>query len=349
MHALRISGTDSFAPSEDLYSDDGGKTWTGPRQQRAAFARRPMPGGVEEGVSDFWPTWHAQTGVLLATSHTIRYINDDLEPNPRPRSTAYSTYDPERGAWAPFQKLATPDDDLFFMEGAGSTQRVDLPNGEILLPTYTAVRETSRGIFNSEYIALVMRCGFDGETLTYLEHGDRIGTTRGSDFSTGFCEPSLVRYQDRFFVSLRNDEHNQVATGPDGLHFDEPRKFTFDDGTDVGTYATQTHWAVVGDGLYLVYTRKREDNGHILWHRAPLYIARFEPERLCIVRETEQELVPNRGARLGNSGVTQFDNGEAWVTVTEWMQTHPPDHHDCTVCEKYGSDNSIYLVRLRPS
>jgi len=31
-----------------------------------------------------------------------------------------------------------PDNDLFFMDGAGSTQRVSLEDGEILLPTYWA-------------------------------------------------------------------------------------------------------------------------------------------------------------------------------------------------------------------
>ncbi|MPN17599.1 hypothetical protein SDC9_164954 [bioreactor metagenome] len=98
--------------------------------------------------------------------------------------------------------------------------------------------------------------------------------------------------------------------------------------------------------LYLVYTRKGANNDHIPRHRAPLFIAEVDPERLCVIRATEQIVVPERGARLGNFGITRVSDRESWVTVSEWMQTTWPDPWDCTVCEKYGADNRVYVAKL---
>ena len=76
--------------------------------------------------------------------------------------------------------METPDDDLFFMDGAGSTQRVDLNNGDILLPTYSGVRGTAKGSFSFQGLAFVMRCRFDGRTLSYIEHGDTLTLPTGA-------------------------------------------------------------------------------------------------------------------------------------------------------------------------
>jgi hypothetical protein len=72
-----------------------------------------------------------------------------------------------------------------------------------------------------------------------------------------------------------------------------------------------------------------------------------DPERLCVIRETERILVPERGARLGNFGVVRIGERESWVTVAEWMQTNPPNPFDSTVCERYGSDNSVFVAKIR--
>ncbi len=343
MHELRIADSDCYYPIHDMRSDDGGETWTGPSSQTAAFGRRPMPDRVEEGISDFWPTWHAKTEKLLGTGHTIRYRDNTLTPAPRPRDTTYSVYDPRTRRWSPFQNLETPDDDLFYMDGAGSTQRVDLDNGQILLPTYSGLRETAKGRFSFQGIAFVMRCSFDGRTLKYIEHGDTLTQPTGR----GFTEPSLTRFGEKFLMTLRNDEHNYVTAGKDGLHFGDIHRLKFDDGSDLGSYNTQTHWLTLGDRLYLVYTRRGANNDHIPRHRAPLFVARYDPERLCVVRNTERVAVPERGARLGNFGITKINDNESWITVAEWMQTTAPNPHDPTICEKYGSDNSVYVAKIR--
>ncbi|MCA9426382.1 MAG: exo-alpha-sialidase, partial [Candidatus Omnitrophica bacterium] len=92
-------------------------------------------------------------------------------------------------------------------------------------------------------------------------------------------------------------------------------------------------------GLFLVYTRRGAENDHVFRHRAPLFIAQVDPDTLCVLRETERVLVPERGARLGNFGITDVKNNETWVTVAEWMQP--------VGIEKYGSDNTIYVAKIR--
>ena len=67
-------------------------------------------------------------------------------------------------------------------------------------------------------------------------------------------------------------------------------------------------------------------------------MAEVDPVRLCVIRNTEKILVPERGARLGNFGVTNVSPKETWVTVAEWMQPHG--------VEKYGSDGSIWVARI---
>jgi hypothetical protein len=75
-------------------------------------------------------------------------------------------------------------------------------------------------------------------------------------------------------------------------------------------------------------------------------MARVDPERLCVIRDTEQVVVPERGARLGNFGVCDISENETWVTVAEWMQTNGQDFSNSRICEKYGSDNSVYIAKI---
>ena len=50
-------------------------------------------------------------------------------------------------------------------------------------------------------------------------------------------------------------------------------------------------------------------------------------------------MVPERGARLGNFGVTEVGPDETWITVSEWMQPKG--------VEKYGSDGSVFIARIQ--
>jgi hypothetical protein len=279
-------------------------------------------------VCDFWPKWHAASGKLLGTGHTVWYQDNRVMPV-RKRHTAYAVYDPAAQAWLPWKELEMPGDPRFANAGAGCTQRFDLPDGDILLPIYFKRPE------DKVSSTTVVRCRFDGDTLRYVEHGDVLST----EVPRGFGEPSLAKFGDRFFLTIRNDQKSYVASGPDGLRFDEPQPWTFDDGTDLGSYNTQQHWVAHSDGLFLVYTRRGADNDHVFRHRAPLFMARVDPRRLCVIRSTERVLVPERGARLGNFGVTEVSPDETWVTAAEWMQPRG--------VEKWGSDNRVWVAKIK--
>ena len=123
------------------------------------------------------------------------------------------------------------------------------------------------------------------------------------------------------------------------MHFGLPKRWCFDDGMDLGNYNTQQHWVCHSDGLFLVYTRRGANNDHVFRHRAPLFIAEVDTEKLCIIRASERILIPERGARLGNFGVTEVNGHETWVTAAEWMQGTPRP-------ELHGSDNSVYVARI---
>lgn len=327
MQELLLSGSDVFYELNVMRTADGGASWDGPIPQQH-FIRQRRGDGVEVTVCDFTPGWHAATGRLLGTGQTVMYQNNQVM-HVRPRATAYAVYDPRRRAFAPWKELQMPDEPRFRNAGAGSVQRVDLDNGEILLPIYFKQPE------QTQYTTTVVRCRFDGETLTYVEHGSE----HTVPVKRGLAEPSLTRLGSRYYLTMRNDEAGYVSVSDDGLHFTEPRKWTFDDGADLGNYNTQQHWVTHRDELYLVYTRKGANNDHVFRHRAPLFIARVNPDTLQVVRATEQILVPERGARLGNFAVVNVSERETWVTVAEWMQP--------AGVEKYGSDNSVYAAKLK--
>ena len=335
MQKLLLKGSDIFYALNEMRTDDLGKTWVGPLEHAATLGRRNEPDGIVVATCDFTPKWHAKSGTLLGTGHTVRYTGDAIASG-YPRNTSYSTYDPAGKIWTPWATLDLPDQTKFRNAGAGSVQRCDLPNGDILLPIYfqNADRKT--------YSVTVLRCRFDGKKLTYHEQGDDITI----DIGRGLYEPSLTCFQGRYFLTLRNDSAGYVTSGSDGLHFDPPRPWLWDDGTDLGNYNTQQHWVTHRDGLWLVYTRRGANNDHVMRHRAPLFIAQVNPDTLRVIRRTERVLVPERGARLGNFGVTQVSEHETWVTVAEWMQTTGPDPLDYTVPMKYGSDNAVFVARI---
>jgi hypothetical protein len=327
MQKLLLAGSDVFYALNEMRTDDLGATWSGPTEH-AALGRRQEPGGIEVVICDFNPKWHAATGKLLGTGHTARYLGDALMPDPRPREIGYAVYDAAARTWTPWDTVRTPAEERFFSIGAGSAQRVDLADGTILLPVY--LKKAGQPCYH----AAVARCAFDGAVLSFLELGDELTVPD----PRGFCEPSLTRFGDRYFLTLRNDIRGYVARGTDGLHFEEPHPWTFDDGVELGNYNTQQHWVTHSDGLFLVYTRRGANNDHVFRHRAPLFIAAVDNERLCVIRATERILVPERGARLGNFQVVDVSPAETWVTVTEWMQPRG--------CERYGSDNSVYAARI---
>jgi hypothetical protein len=327
LQPILLAGSDLFYELHDMRTDDLGRTWTAPRPLDL-FKRQPVGPDRELTVCDFTPRWHAASGRLLGTGHTALYEKNRVATI-RPRHTAYAVYDAPTRAWSAWKTLEMPDDPRFANAGAGSTQRLDLPDGRILLPIYFKPLDAK------QYASTIVRCAFDGSSLRYLEHGDELTVP----IDRGLYEPSLTRFQGRFYLTLRNDRAGYVALSDDGLRFSTPRPWTWDDGADLGNYNTQQHWVTHTDGLFLVYTRRGADNDHIMRHRAPLFIAQVDPGSLRVIRSTEKILMPQRGARLGNFAVVEVSDQETWVTDAEWMQP--------AGCEKLGSDGSVWVSKIR--
>ena len=176
-----------------------------------------------------------------------------------------------------------------------------------LLPLYIAKSA------NVPFEVTVARCALEGNELRFLEHGNllKLPVVRG------LCEPSLIHFQERYFLTLRNDLAAYVSVSLDGLHFDPIKAWKFDDGQELGSYNTQQHWLAHGDGLFLVYTRRGANNDHVFRHRAPLFMAQVDPHRLCVLRATERVLIPQRGATLGNFGAADVNERQSWVSVAE--------------------------------
>jgi hypothetical protein len=223
-----------------------------------------------------------------------------------------------------------PDDPNFFSAGAGCTQWLVEPDGSLLVPIYfKPVSDSSRAIMS----ATVLRCVFDGETLTFVERGS-VHTTPDP---RGCGEPSITKYRGKYYMTIRNDVRGYVTVSDDGLHYAEIQPWTFDDGRELGSYNTQQHWVTHSDALFLAYTRRGANNDHIMRNRAPLFIGQVDPERLRVIRATEKVLVPERGATLGNFGVVTVNEHESWVTVGEGMTG---------TAEKRGGQGAVYATRV---
>lgn len=334
MQKLLLTGSDVFYALNHVTTTNLGKTWTRPVEHTNTLGRRAEPDGVIVAACDFTPKWHSKSGKLLGIGHTVRY-SDDKVIHDRPRETCFSVYDPQKSAWTPWATLPMSEGPKFYNAGAGSVQRVDLENGDILLPIYFKAKG------DKYYRVTVLRCSFDGSTLRFIEQGNDLAMESGR----GVYEPSLIRCAGKFYLTLRNDTAGYVCVSDDGLHFSEPKRWDWSDGGDLGNYNTQQHWVAHKDHLYLVYTRKGANNDHVFRHRAPLFMAEVDKASLTVKRETECILVPERGARLGNFGVCEVSENETWVTVAEWMQKNGPDIV-IKPDNKYGADNSVYAARI---
>ena len=324
-----LNVSDHYSGLSVMRGADLGRTWTGPDAvPELDWVREP--GGVDVAVADVTPGWHAATGKVLAVGAQVRYSakGDQLEDRPRSNQTAYAVFDPKSGRWSRWRRLEVPPGDAFNFARSACAQFVVEPDGSVLLPFYIGRSA------DAPYAVTVVRCAFDGDALTYREHGDVLAL----DAARGLYEPSLVRSGGRYFLTIRNDLKGYVTSGDDGLHYRPVKAWTFDDGRELGSYNTQQHWLAHGDALFLAYTRRGADNDHIIRHRAPIFLAQVDPKRLCVLRSTERVLVPERGAELGNFGAAAVDDREAWVTVAEGVWDD--------AARRRGAKGAVFVARV---
>lgn len=261
----------------------------------------------------------------------MRYAQDgrQLDDVKRAHQTVYAVLDPKSGRWTPWQTLELPAEEQFNFARNACSQWLVRADGALLVPLYIARNASER------FATTVAECRFDGTKMTCVRHGNilRIEDARG------LYEPSLIAFGGRYFLTLRNDVRGYQSVGDDGLQFGPPQPWTFDDGTELGSYNTQQHWLAHSEALFLVYTRKGAGNDHIVRHRAPLFMAQVDPVRMRVLRHTERVLVPERGAELGNFGASPVSADESWVTVSEGMFMKDS--------RARGAEGATFVARIR--
>ena len=299
-------GSDYYTGLSTLATGDLGRTWSQPKEQ-PGLGWREAPGDVTVGVCDITLGWHEPSRRVIGIGHTARYVNDRFAGFGHRRDTVWTVYNPAIDQWSPWQVLAFPTtaEDRYYFNGVHGQWLVE-PDGSLLVPFYFV--GPNEGFLLRGAVA---RLRYKGDRLEFVEHGcELLHPVR-----RGLYEKSITWFQGRYYMTMRNDEKGYVAVSENGLDFGPVRPWTFDDGEDLGSYNTQQKWVTHSEGLFLVYTRRGANNDHIPRHRAPLFIARVDPARLCVLRSTERVAVPEDGKSLGNFDTTTINEKETWITV----------------------------------
>jgi len=320
MTCQSITGSDNFGPVHWSRTADGGVTWSVPAPV-AAFHRRDLGGGYEEGVCDAVPEYHPPTGRVLLMGHTVFYKDDVLLPRDPPagfrrRHSVYTVGD-GRSDWSELQHLEWDNPRAAGWCMCGCAQRYTFDNGDVLVPlSLAAIGEQQRAVTTVRY-------AFDGHRLSLRQAGRELTLNAGR----GLLEPSVVHFDGHFFLTIRaEDGHGYVSQSADGLGWEEIVPWQFEDNTPLEMSTTQQRWLIHRGRLYLVYTRKARDNRAVFRWRAPLWIARVDSQRRRLIRDSEQIVFPmigdgmaadNHVARMGNFHTTAISAEESWITVGE--------------------------------
>ncbi len=318
MAVQTISGSDVFGPVHWSESTDLGETWSDP-VPIPGLGRTKHPDGVEEGVCDTVPQHHPQTDSVIFMGWNVYYLDNRLT---RPNEQRWPVYLVRHadGSWSEPRKLEWDNPAAGRIYGSNCSQRITLPSGEVLVPlTYASYERTDR-------VVGTVLCSFDGDTLRV----ERAGNQLELDVKRGLLEPSLANFGGRYYMTIRaEDERGYVSVSDDGLEWGPKKPWTWENGEPLVMSTTQQHWLEHSDGLYLVYTRKAEANANVMRWRAPLYVARVDPqstEGVVLLRDTEQILIPMKGdginepeqvSRMGNFHVVAASADRSLVTVAE--------------------------------
>lgn len=310
-----ISGSDVFGPVHWTTTSDLGTTWSKP-EPIPGLGRRSLGDGWEIGVCDVVPEYHAKSDTVLAVGHDVYYEDGVLARPQRERRPVYVVRSND-GVWSSPQHLEWDDPRTSAIFTCGCSQRVNLPDGEVLIPlSFGPKGRTHRSV-------TTVRCTFDGERLAVKQVGNELTNTAGR----GLLEPSITAFDGRFYMTLRaEDGKGYVSVSDDGLAWQEPQPWCWEDGTPLVMSTTQQHWLPHSDGLFLVYNREAETNAKVMRYRAPLFVAAVDLETNRLIRASEQVALPLIGdgvndpkhvALMGNFHTLAVTPEESWVTVGE--------------------------------
>ena len=335
MTLQEIGGSDYFGQVHWSRSEDLGKSWTDP-QPIAALGRERIPGrddALRAAVCDVTPQYHPQTDTVIALGHVVFYKGQYFARREQlPRYPVYVTRDKD-GIWSQRKILQWEDPRGAFIYSNNCGQRVILPNGDVQMSFTFGPKSEHRMVSG-------VRASFDGKHLNVESVGPPLHNPKGR----GLLEPSVTKFGGKFWITIRaEDERGYVSVSDDGLNWSEKKAWAWLDGTPLDMSTTQQHWLTHSDGLFLIYTRKDASNVNVIRWRSPLWVARVDVDRQCLIKSTERVLLPLVGdgvndpdkvALMGNFNVTNASPEESWVTVGEWMPRH-------------GYRGDVLLARIR--
>ena len=332
---LNLKGSDVFNDSYIAKSEDGGVTFSEPKKLTLYQTEQD---GIRKVNVPTCMFFHKRTNKFISLG-SILYYSDDTGPvrvNGHTKSTpTYQILDFDKADYIDKPKTITLLDQTLCIPFG---QPIEYDNGDVLLSFYGGVNG------DDKTTVITALYSFDGENLSLIKAGKGL---KNDNYQRGYSEPSVAKLNDKYYLTIRTDEMGLFSMSNDGFNFTEPTPWIWDNGEILENYNTQQRWLRFKDGLYLAYTRRGANNDHIFRHRAPIFMARFDEDNLCLIKSTEVILVPELGARLGNFNITDVSKTESWLTTAEWMQTNAPKWWDYTFCEKFGSDNSIWIAKVK--
>jgi len=338
-----IRGVDNYGDLYVSFSDDG-ESWTEPELIKSLISPDKNP-RYDSTFSDVYPMWHESTGKVIATGKVFFYDREQMPDPETGRGAGYVVYDPELNKWTGLKMMEfpplTPDGDSIHFPSAGCSQPYHLSNGKILQPIMYEEERVDNDERNASFVA---KCSFDGDKLTVEEIGDPLRLDQGR----GIYEPSVTKYGDTYYLTLRSDGSAHVATSDDGIHYGEHKAWRFTNGNILGSYNTQQHWISNSRGLFLVYTRRGANNDHIMRHRAPLFMSRVDTSGVRVFADEEKIVLPERGARLGNFGVCVQSDELTVVAAAERIGSDQrKDSAAFAEVRKLGYNNTLFFSKIR--
>ncbi len=314
-----ISGNDRFQAVQYSLSSDKGESWITP-EFIPGMGWLPLANDIKKGICDVVPDYHAASGTVIAIGHNVYYKNNQLYDSigdfsslksDLKRFPVYIVQD-RQGKWTgKRKKLHFPEFEEYSIYSCNCAQKIIFPDGKMLIPITFGNHCRSVTSF---------LCDFNGEDLSVIKRGNILKNS----IKRGLLEPSIIEYQDKFYMTIRaEDEHGYLSVSDDGLNWQPIKAWSWDDGENLTTGSTQQHWLKLGGKLYLLYTRKSEENAAVIRWRAPLFIAEVDVQRLCLIKNSEQIVLPMRGITekpetiglMGNFHPLELSETEAIVTV----------------------------------
>ena len=314
-----VGSSDYFGTVQFSESDDLGTTWSDP-QPIASLGRDPVEShkGLLAGVCDVTPQYHPKTQTILALGHVVFYRGSRFARKDQLARYPVYVVRQKDGTWSERKVLKWDDPRGSYIYTNNCGQRIVMPNGDIMMSFAFGSSAKNRMVAG-------VRCSFDGKELKIIN----VGSPLKNNVKRGLLEPSITLFENLFYMTIRaEDGHGYVSVSKDGLSYQKKTAWAWDDGKPIEMSTTQQHWLTHSDGLFLVYTRKDDSNKNVIRWRSPLWIARVDPEKLCLIRETEQVALPLIGdgignpddvALMGNFDVTNLSPTESCITAGEWM------------------------------